>query len=146
LKNLALAIVFMLSGTAIAQVATPVGLWQTVNERTGEVESLVRIIAINGRLEGKVEAVMSPPAPSANPVCDECKGELKNKPIVGMTILRGLRQDGEEYTGGEILDPDNGKVYQCKIRLMDDGNKLEIRGFIGISLFGRTETWIRKGS
>jgi uncharacterized protein (DUF2147 family) len=128
---------------AAAQSATPAGLWQTVNER-GEREGLVRIVEANGELRGSVVAVYSPPAPSANPLCEECRGELRGKPVVGMQILSGLRWDGEQYSGGEILDPDNGKVYSCALRLTDGGRKLEVRAFIGISLLGRTQTWLRQ--
>ncbi len=127
---------------AAAQSATPVGLWKTVNER-GEAEGLVRIVEVAGEFRGTVEKVYSPPAPSANPLCVDCSGELKDRPVVGMQILSGLRWDGNEYSGGEILDPDNGTSYRCLMRLADDGRKLEVRGYIGISLLGRTQVWLR---
>lgn len=123
-----------------------VGLWRTLNERTGQAEGLVRITDLDGELRGEVVKVFSPPAPSPNPLCEECSGERHNKPVVGMTILRGLRWDGEQYAGGEILDPDNGTVYRCRVRVVDGGNKLEVRGFIGVSLFGRTQIWLRERS
>lgn len=129
---------------ASAQALTPSGLWKTFSDRTGEADGLVRIIETNGEFEGTVQKVFSPPAPSPAPLCEECAGELRNKPIVGMTILRGLRRDGDEYSGGEILDPDDGKVYRCRMRLIQGGRKLEVRGYVGISLFGRTQTWERQ--
>ena len=104
----------------------------------------MRIVEVTGEFRGTVQAVFSPPAPSPNPFCEECSGELKNKPIVGMTILRGMRWDGEQYSGGEILGPDNGRFYRCTMRLADGGRKLEVRGFIGFALFGRTQTWERQ--
>jgi uncharacterized protein (DUF2147 family) len=140
--TLAAAILLTASGAA-AQSAAPVGLWQTVNE-SGQREALVRITEVDGELRGHVVTVFSPPAPSPNPLCEECPGELKNKPVVGLQILSGMRKDGERYSGGEILDPDNGRFYSCTLRLVDEGRKLEVRGFIGISLFGRTQTWLRQ--
>jgi uncharacterized protein (DUF2147 family) len=140
--TLATAILLTASGAA-AQSSAPMGLWQTVNER-GQREALVRITEVDGELRGQVVTVFSPPAPSPNPLCEECPGELKNKPVVGLQILSGMRWDGERYSGGEILDPDNGRFYSCTLRLADEGRKLEVRGFIGISLFGRTQTWLRQ--
>ena len=126
-----------------AQPPTPAGLWRTYSDRTGEADGLVRVVEVDGEFEGTVQAVFSPPASSPNPLCEECGGELRNAPIVGMKILRRLRWDAEQYSGGEILDPDDGKVYRCSMRLVDGGRKLEVRGFVGIPLFGRTQTWLR---
>jgi uncharacterized protein (DUF2147 family) len=135
-------VIFLAAGGAAAQSPTPAGLWQTLNER-GEREGLVRIVEVDGELRGSVVAVYSPPAPRASPLCEECGGALKDKPVVGMQILSGLRWDGEQYSGGEILDPNNGRSYRCHLRLIDDGRKLEVRGYIGISLLGRTQVWVR---
>lgn len=139
----AATVVFLAASGAAAQSSAPVGLWQTVNE-SGQREALVRISEMGGELRGHVVTVFSPPAPSANPRCEQCPGELKDKPVVGLQILSGMRWDGERYSGGEILDPDNGRFYSCTLRLVDEGRKLEVRGFIGISLFGRTQTWLRQ--
>ncbi|HZE60571.1 MAG TPA: DUF2147 domain-containing protein [Burkholderiales bacterium] len=128
--------------SAAAQSSTPVGTWKTVNER-GEPEGLVRIVEVAGELRGRVEKVYSPPAPETNPVCIACSGERKDKPVIGMQILSGLRWDGEQYSGGEVLDPNNGRSYRCLLRVTDDGRKLEVRGYIGISLLGRTQVWLR---
>ncbi|MEF9942731.1 MAG: DUF2147 domain-containing protein, partial [Burkholderiaceae bacterium] len=76
--------------------------------------------------------------------CDQCSGARKDQPVIGMTILWGLKNEGDEWTGGEILDPKNGKTYKAKAKLVDGGKKLEVRGFLGISLFGRTQTWVRE--
>jgi len=103
----------------------------------------VSVVEVDGEFEGSVQAVFSPPASSPNPRCEKCSGELRNAPIVGMKILRRLRWDGEQYSGGEILDPDDGRVYRCRMRLVDGGRKLEVRGFVGLPLFGRTQTWLR---
>jgi uncharacterized protein (DUF2147 family) len=131
------------SSPGLAQQATPAGVWKTFNERTGQADGLVKILESNGEFIGQVTAVFSPPADNPNPVCDACAGELKNKPVVGMTIIRGIRRSGEDYAGGTILDPDSGTVYQCKLRVTDNGRKLEVRGYAGIPLFGRTQIWER---
>lgn len=119
-------------------------MWQTISDRTGQPDGLVRIVEANGEYVGTVVAVFSPPAVTSNPLCEECKGDLKDKPIVGMAILKGVRRAQEDYSAGEILDPDEGRVYKCRIKLVGDGRKLEILGYIGMPLFGRSQTWIRK--
>ena len=135
-------VIFAVATGATAQSSTAVGLWKTVNEK-GEPEGLVRIVEVAGEMRGTVEKVFSPPAPDPNPRCVPCSGERKDKPVIGMQILSGLRWDGEQYSGGEILDPNNGKSYRCLMRVVDGGRKLEVRGYIGISLLGRTQVWLR---
>jgi len=143
LKRL-LVLVLVSLGSAWGQESTPAGLWQTVSDRTGRPDALVRIAEVDGEYIGTVVAVFSPPAESSNPLCEECKGDLKNKPIVGMAILHGVRRLPDGYSSGEILDPDEGRVYKCRIALTEGGRKLEVRGYIGIPLFGRSQIWIRK--
>jgi len=135
-------VIFLVTGAAAGQSSTPVGAWKTVNER-GEPEGLVRIVEVAGELRGAVEQVYSPPAPEADPRCIACSGERKDQRVIGMQILSGLRWDGEQYSGGEILDPNNGESYRCLLRVTDGGRKLEVRGYIGISLLGRTQVWLR---
>jgi uncharacterized protein (DUF2147 family) len=139
-----IALLFFIPNPSGAQPLSPAGLWKTYSDRTGEADGLVRIREVNGEFQGTVEAVFSPPAQSANPLCEECPGALRNTPVVGMTILRGLRWDGEQYSGGQILDPDSGTVYRCTAKLSAAGRKLEIRGFVGIPFFGRTQIWERQ--
>ncbi len=121
--------------------ATPAGLWKTFNDRTGQADGLVRVRKVGEAYEAKVEAVFSPPAPSPAPLCELCPGVLKDQPVVGMTIAR-LQADGDGWSG-EILDPDEGKLYRCTVRLLEGGRKLEVRGYVGLPLFGRTEIWLR---
>jgi uncharacterized protein (DUF2147 family) len=128
-------------GAAQAEIPTPAGLWTTFSDSTGKPEGLVLIEERNGEFVGTVVKIFSTTEP--NPVCDQCEGELKNRPVVGMTILRGLRDLGGKYDGGTILDPDEGRTYRCSARLLDGGRKLELRGYVGISFFGRTQTWAR---
>ena len=129
-----------------AQESSPVGRWRTIDDKTGQAKSIVEIYVANGEYHGKVEKVFSPPAPKPDPLCEMCQGDRKNKPILGMTIMWGLKQNGGEYSGGQVLDPDNGKTYRCKLKVTDAGKKLELRGFIGFALIGRTQTWLREAS
>ena len=131
------------AGFAFAQ-STPAGLWRTISDETGKQKSLVRITETNGEFRGKVEKLFREPGEDPNPVCDKCEGELKGKPALGMTILTGIRLDGGTYGGGKILDPNNGKVYSSKLTLIDGGKKLEVRGYIGTPLLGRTQVWLRE--
>lgn len=109
------------------------------------VRSHVRIVDAGGALEGKVEKLLNrQPDDDPDRLCRACAGERKDQPVEGMTILWGLKQDGDQWTGGEILDPKNGKIYRCRMKLIDGGRKLEVRGFIGVSLLGRTQTWLRE--
>lgn len=129
-------------GAARPQADTPAGLWTTYNDSTGKAEALVRIEERDGEFLGIVVKVFDATAP--NPVCEHCEGPLKDQPVVGMTILRGLRRDGEEYRGGTILDPDEGRAYRCRVKLLDGGRRLEMRGYLGVPLFGRTQIWVRE--
>ncbi len=124
--------------------ASPVGVWRTIDDKTGKGKSLVRITEINGEFRGTIEKLFREPNEDQTPNCEKCTGDTKNKPVLGMIIMTGLKTDGEMYTGGEILDPANGKTYKCKVWLEDKGKKLNVRGFIGMALLGRTQVWIRE--
>jgi len=140
-----LAVAGVLLGTAAwAGTTSPVGGWRTIDDNTGKERSIVRINEVNGELQGMVEKIFDRPGDDPRHLCKDCKGERKDKPVVGMTILWGLKKDGDEWSDGEILDPDNGRVYRCKMTLSEDGTRLNVRGFIGISLIGRTQTWHRE--
>jgi uncharacterized protein (DUF2147 family) len=99
---------------------------------------------MNGQLEGKVDKGFPKPGENSPPKCDKCDGARRNQPILGMTILWGFTKQGDEYQGGEILDPESGKIYRAKMKLLDGGKKLEVRGFIGFSLLGRSQVWLRE--
>lgn len=134
------------SPAALAQgpaLQSPVGLWQTVDDHTGKPRGIVRIFEAQGRLYGEIVRVLDPD--KAGAVCVSCTDDRKDKPILGLQILRGLRQDGESWDGGTILDPETGTSYRCSLRLADGGRKLVVRGYVGISLLGRSQTWLRQG-
>jgi uncharacterized protein (DUF2147 family) len=132
-----------LMGAANLAVAagSPVGTWRSIDDKTKQERSIIRISEENGELKGVVEKIFDQPGDDPSHLCKECKDERKDKPIVGMTILWGLKKDGDAWAGGEIFDPKNGKTYRCKMTLSDDGKRLNVRGFIGISLIGRTQIW-----
>ena len=142
--SLVLAIIVLAAITVNAAELSPVGLWRTIDDNTGQPKGLVRIRAVDGQYEGKIEKAFPKPGEDPAPKCDKCDGARHNQPVLGMTILWGLTQQGDEYQGGEILDPESGKIYRVKMKLTDGGKKLEVRGFIGISLLGRSQIWLRE--
>jgi uncharacterized protein (DUF2147 family) len=124
-----------------AALLTPVGRWKTIDDKTGKPKAIVQVYLESGKLYGKIEATLDP---NAKKFCDKCKDARKGRPVVGMVIMRGLALQGDEYSGGDILDPDNGSVYRCKLHLQEHGNQLAVRGFIGFSLLGRSQVWTRE--
>ncbi len=141
--SIALAGALLSASAAWAQEASPVGVWKTIDDQSGKPKSLIRISVDNGELRGKIEKLFREPGEEQNPTCDKCEDARKDQPIIGMTILTGMKKDGDEYNGGQILDPENGKVYKSKMALTDGGKKLDVRGYIGVPLLGRTQTWVR---
>ena len=127
-----------------ADEASPIGLWKNVDDVSGKPRALIRITELNGVLQGKIEKVFPGPNEDPNPKCDKCEGANKNAPVVGLVMLNGLTKDGDDYVGGQILDPDNGKVYRSTVRLADNGKKLSVRGYIGVPILGRSQTWLRQ--
>ncbi|NEX64259.1 DUF2147 domain-containing protein [Noviherbaspirillum galbum] len=143
LARFAIGVAALAFGAAAWAQETPVGLWKTIDDQSGKPKSLVRITEVNGELRGRIEKLYREPGEDPNPRCDACDGNLKDQPILGMTILTGLKKDGDEYNGGKVLDPANGKVYNSKLSLADGGRKLNMRGYIGVPMLGRTQTWLR---
>ncbi len=133
---------FVLHGAAWAQ-ATPVGLWKTIDDKTGKERSLVRIGESAGVLTGRIEKSLTADSdPSA--VCDKCTDERKGKPLIGLAIIRNIKQNADDkaiWDGGDITDPDNGKTYRLRLKPLEGGKQLEVRGYIGP--FFRNQTWIR---
>lgn len=129
---------------AWAQDASPVGLWKTIDDASGKPSALIRITENNGELQGRIEKLFRSAEDDQNPKCTLCKDARKDQPIVGMTIVSGLKKDGNEYTGGEILDPKNGKIYKSKLAVQEGGKKLEVRGYVGVPMFGRSQVWLRQ--
>jgi uncharacterized protein (DUF2147 family) len=144
LRHAALGLALALaSGSTFAQ-ATPAGLWKTVDDSTKKEKSLVRIVESGGVYTGRVEKVIDPDSPK-DAVCKDCTDDRKDQPVVGMTIIRNMKASGDKdvFEGGDILDPNNGKVYSAKLKLVEGGKQLDVRGYIGTPLLGRTQTWQR---
>jgi uncharacterized protein (DUF2147 family) len=129
--------------SAFAQLS-PVGLWKTIDDKSGAPKSEVRITEDQGLLSAKIEKVYRANF-KGDEKCLECKDDRKDQPLIGLEILRGLKQAGDKavWEGGTVLDPMTGTVYKAKITLIDGGAQLEMRGFVGFSLLGRTQTWVR---
>ncbi|MDQ1160930.1 uncharacterized protein (DUF2147 family) [Chryseobacterium sp. SORGH_AS 447] len=131
-----LLLTFVLSLFGVMTFAQIEGKWKTIDDETKQAKSIVEIYKRGDQYYGKVYQLLIKPA---NPNCTECKDDRKNKPILGLEIIRGLKKDGNEFTDGTITDPKTGKTYKCTIKR--EGDKLNVRGYLGISAFGRTQTW-----
>ncbi len=128
---------------ALAQ-ATPAGLWKTIDDDGKTEKSLVRITETGGVFSGKVEKIFDPKKQDNR--CDDCSDERKGQPVIGMTIMKSVKQNAGDATlwdGGEILDPNNGKTYKVRMKPIDGGKKLELRAYVGMPMLGRTQTWLR---
>ena len=144
MKKIVLAITLMASFATQAQDSIA-GRWKTIDDETGKPKSIVQITEVDGVITGKIEKLFREPTEEQNPKCDKCSGDKKDQLIIGMQILSGLKKDSDsKWSGGEILDPKNGKTYSCKVELIENGQKLKLRGFIGVSLLGRTQVWQRE--
>jgi uncharacterized protein (DUF2147 family) len=144
MKTLAVAaLALLMQGAAWAQ-AVPTGLWRTIDDETNQEKSLVRISEAAGVVTAKVEKVLDPTKQGMK--CEKCADERKDQLVLGMTIIKNVKQNASDkalWDGGEILDPNNGKTYKVRLKPMDGGKSMEVRGYIGVPLIGRTQTWIR---
>lgn len=134
----------VISVGASAQHSSPAGLWRNIDDETGKPRALIRIVERDGEFSGRIERLFPEPGENANPVCDRCEGALRNKPVIGMEIMGGLHAAGNDFDGGYIVDPKNGKKYNCKLTLAEGGRAMNVRGYIGMPWIGRTQRWIRQ--
>jgi uncharacterized protein (DUF2147 family) len=121
-------------------------LWKTIDDSTGQAKAFVRIEDRSGVLVGKIERLVLAPGANSAPRCTKCADDRKDQPVIGMIIIDGLRRADAsvpEWTGGQILDPSSGTLYRAKVKLIEDGKRLEVRGFIGAPILGRTQVWQR---
>ena len=139
-----LFVALLLAAAPVFAQETPLGTWKTIDDKTGKVRSLVKIIEVNGELRGKIEKLFPQPEDKANPVCDKCEGVQKDAPFLGFLLLKGFKKgvDGQ-LQEGEVTDPENGKTYRSRLTLLEGGKKLEVRGYIGAPIFGRSQVWAR---
>ena len=139
LKHYLLLVLVFTSARVFCQ--SPIGTWKTIDDNTGKQKSHVRIYETkSGKLQGEVVKILDPARENAT--CTACTGTRKDKPVKGMIILWGWKKDGDEWSGGQILDPEKGRQYKCNIQPKGT-NELEVRGYVGFSLIGRTQTWQR---
>ncbi len=140
---LAAIVLVSAAGSALAQM-TPVGSWNTIDDKTNELKSEVQITETAGVLSARVTKLLRKEA-KQDAVCDECKDDRKGKPMLGLEIIRGAKKaEGKDvWEDGSIIDPDTGTVYKLKLTPIEGGKKLEVRGFVGFALLGRTQTWVR---
>jgi uncharacterized protein (DUF2147 family) len=144
-RQLVAALGFGLFASIAHAQATPAGLWKTIDDETKKEKSLIRISEAGGVFTGKLEKLLDPTA-KADAVCDKCTDDRKDKPLVGMTLIKGVKQsesDKAMWDGGEILDPNNGKTYKVRLTPGEGGKTLAVRGYIGAPMLGRTQTWIK---
>ena len=139
----ALLLLALLPAAAFAQ-QSPVGRWRSIDDSTGKPKALIEVYATtDGSLAAKIVQILDLKN-GPNPLCDQCKGARRNKPMVGMVIAWGLKPDDGIWAGGRILDPENGKEYAVKMTPIAEGRRLEVRGFLGFALLGRTQVWQRE--
>jgi uncharacterized protein (DUF2147 family) len=120
---------------------SPVGLWKTLDDRTHKPRAIIRIYEEKGIFLGRIENSFDPEELTAR--CEKCSGDRKDAPVIGLVIMRGITKQGSEYRGGEILDPETGSIYRCRFTISTEGEKLFVRGYLGLAVFGRTQTWTR---
>ncbi|WP_049723202.1 DUF2147 domain-containing protein [Gilvimarinus polysaccharolyticus] len=144
LPHIRLSLLLVLSFLYTVSQATEVeGRWITIDDRDGSRKSIVTLnINETGELSGTITELLREAAKGS--LCDKCPDDFKNKPLEGLTFMWGLTREATgEWTGGHILDPKSGKIYKAKLELNESGNSLSVRGFIGFSLFGRSQEWQR---
>jgi uncharacterized protein (DUF2147 family) len=139
------AIIMLGAAGASLRAAEPsaVGLWEQVDEKSGKPESWFKITERNGAYEGNIVKIFFKPGEDENWVCDKCEGAERGKPVLGLALIKGMQRNGSSYENGTIMDPRDGAVYRALMKLSPDGQKLEVRGYLGISLFGRSQVWNR---
>ncbi len=129
---------------ALAEYVSPEGYWKTIDDKTGNLKSIVRIWKENGKLKGRILKIFPKEGEDPDPVCDKCKGDLKNQKTIGMVFMWGFFREANKWIEGEIVDPENGKQYHCQIYTVKNGKELKVFGYIRIIFkIGRTQTWIR---
>ncbi len=138
MKYLSIFFIVLLSITTNAQ--TIIGQWETYDDKTKEKKAIIEVYQTNNHYFAKIIKSF---IGEKNARCKTCKGVKKNEPIIGLVIIENIKKDGDEFNGGSILDPENGVVYKCYLKLINT-NKLKVRGYLGFSFFGRTQYWIRK--
>ncbi|MHC5202664.1 DUF2147 domain-containing protein [Myroides sp. LJL119] len=140
MKNLFSVLITCILVMGSLNAQSVIGKWKTIDDATGKEKSIVEIYKQDQKYYGKIIELLNPS--SENPLCTKCSGERKNQPITGLVFITNMQEKSGELSGGRILDPETGKEYKCTIKL-DGPDRLDVRGFVGISLIGRTQSWTR---
>ena len=132
----------LLAPPALHAQASPAGLWQAISDVDGKPNAVIEIREVDGEFVGTVAALFS--ASDSAAVCDQCSGERRGQRVLGIRMIWGMRPDGDEWSGGSILDPESGKIYRARMHLEDGGKRLVVRGYVGLPMFGRSQVWVRQ--
>ena len=140
-KSIVFSLVVFFSVIFNVQSQSVLGKWKTIDDETGQAKSIVEIYEKSGKIYGKIVEIVNPEKRKS--LCAKCSGDDKNAPILGLIIIKGLVKDGDEYEGGKILDPNTGRMYSLAAKLSNNGQRLHLRGYVGVSALGRSQIWIR---
>ena len=134
---------FLFSASHLAAEPSPAGTWRTIDDETHKPRALLRIEEHDGTLSGRIVQLFRDPGEDPAPLCTPCAGERHNQPVLGMTILWGFHRHGDAWKDGEVLDPEEGTIYRANLHLRDQGARLDVHGYIGVPLLGRSQIWER---
>ena len=143
---LSLVVLVALRGIAWADSAdaTPVGHWKTIDDKTHQARSIVKIVEVNGELRGRIEKLLAPPKDDPEPICKKCTGDKKNKPVRGLEFLWGFKREAKGWSDGYVLDPEEGQIYHGSIQVIDGGKRLKLFGYVRVIIkIGRGQVWNR---
>ena len=141
---ISIMLIFLNAGFLFSYSESAEGYWKTIDDDTNEVKSIVKLWVENGEMKGKIVKIFPKKGEDPNPKCDNCKGDRKDKLIIGMEFMWGYKGSGGKWKNGRILDPENGKIYRSQLEVVDKGKKLEVYGYIKVIFkIGRTQTWLR---
>jgi len=147
LKGICLVAAFLIFSIPVTagENTSPEGYWKTIDDKSGEVKSIVKVwVEEDGTLSGRIMKIFPKPGEDPDPVCDKCKGKLKNQKTLGMVFMWGFSPRGDKWVDGEIVDPENGKQYHCQVYTRNEGRELKVYGYIRLIVkIGRTQTWLR---
>src|SRR5262249_37674452 len=139
--RLVTAAILFLATPSLAKPQTASGVWQQIDPSTGKVGAIVTFSESDGVFSGFISKLFPEPGDDPNPLCHKCAGAQQGKPILGLRFIEGMRRSGLTYEGGTILDPETGTVYSATMQLSTDGNTLTVRGYVGLPIFGQSQTW-----